>query len=291
MSTPSFSQSKPLAVLGFGTMGAGIAQIAAQNGHHVIVLEADQAGVDRGYASLRAFLDGGIARGKLTEAERDEVLGRVAATTEIADLASAGVVIEAVIEDPAVKRELFEALCEVIGGDVVVASNTSAISLTALASHLTNPSRFAGLHFFNPAPLMKLVEVVAAEQTAPETLEFLEGVAVSLGKESVTTKDRPGFLVNRLLMPYLNQVVQAYDDGVASAEDIDAALRLGLGYPMGALELLDVIGLDTHRHATAAAYEQTHDPHFSPPPLLGRMVDAGFHGRKAERGFYPTKGK
>jgi 3-hydroxybutyryl-CoA dehydrogenase len=291
MNPPSFPQAAPLAVLGFGTMGAGIAQIAAQKGHHVIVLEAEGSAIDRGHASLRAFLDGGIARGKVTEAERDDVIARVSATTDVADLASAGVVIEAVVEDPEVKRLLFAALCEVIGDDVVVASNTSAISLTALAATVPNPGRFAGLHFFNPAPLMKLVEVVAAEQTAPETLEFLEGVAVSLGKESVTTRDRPGFLVNRLLMPYLNQVVQAYDDGIASAEDIDAALRLGLGYPMGGLELLDVIGLDTHRHATTAAFEQTHDPHLSPPPLLGRMVDAGYLGRKADRGFYPTKGR
>jgi 3-hydroxybutyryl-CoA dehydrogenase len=149
-----------------------------------------------------------------------------------------------------------------------------------------NPSRFAGLHFFNPAPLMPLVEVVAAEQSADETLDALEAFAEGIGKQPVRTRDRPGFLVNRLLMPYLNQVARAYDEGLASAEDMDAALRLGLGYPMGGLELLDLVGLDVHVHATSAAYEQTREPSLAPPPVLGRMVHAGYLGRKTGKGFY-----
>jgi 3-hydroxybutyryl-CoA dehydrogenase len=167
-----------------------------------------------------------------------------------------------------------------------MATNTSALSVTELAATVPRPERFGGLHFFNPAPLMKLVEVVAAVQTSEETLDFLESFAKEIGKEPVRTKDRPGFLVNRLLMPYLNQVVQAYDDGLATAEDMDTALERGLGYPMGGLKLLDLIGLDIHLHATSAAYEQTHDPHLAPPPLLSRMVDAGYLGRKTGRGFH-----
>lgn len=158
--------------------------------------------------------------------------------------------------------------------------------MTELAAAVPRPERFGGLHFFNPAPLMPLVEVVAAEQSSDETLEYLEAFAEGLGKQPVRTKDRPGFLVNRLLMPYLNQVVQAYDDGLASAEDMDVALENGLGYPMGGLKLLDMIGLDVHLHATSAAYEQTHSAYLSPPPLLSRMVSAGYLGRKSGRGFY-----
>jgi 3-hydroxybutyryl-CoA dehydrogenase len=158
--------------------------------------------------------------------------------------------------------------------------------VTELAATVPRPERFGGLHFFNPAQRMKLVEVVAAEQSSEETLVTLEAFAEGLDKQPVRTKDRPGFLVNRLLMPYLNQVIQAYDDGLASAEDMDTALEMGLGYPMGGLKLLDLIGLDIHLHATSAAYEQTHDLHLSPPPLLSRMVSAGYLGRKAGRGFY-----
>jgi 3-hydroxybutyryl-CoA dehydrogenase len=166
-----------------------------------------------------------------------------------------------------------------------VASNTSALSVTTIASVLARPQRVVGLHFFNPAPLMKLVEVVAGEQTDLQTLEATERFASAIGKQHIRTKDRPGFLVNLLLMPYLNQVAQAYDDGIASARDIDLAVELGLGYPMGGLALLDLIGIDNHAHATVAAYEATKAPRFAPPPILARMVDAGYLGRKAGRGF------
>ena len=194
--------------------------------------------------------------------------------------------IEAVSEDLEVKRGLLADVAGVVGEAAVIATNTSALSVTAVAAGLPAPERVGGLHFFNPAPLMKLVEVVAAVRTSDATVEFLEGVAERLGKTAVVTKDRPGFLVNRLLMPYLNQVIQDYDDGLAAAEDLDAALELGLGYPLGGLKVLDLVGLDVHLHATQAAWEQSRDPHLVPPPLLERMVDAGVLGRKSGRGFY-----
>jgi len=280
------SDNGNVAVLGFGTMGAGIAQVCALAGREVVVLEESEERLEDGRQRLEAFLGEGVRREKVMEEERDETLARVRGTTEVGDLAGSGVVIEAVVEDLETKRALLPVVADVVGEGAIMATNTSALSVTELAATVPRPERFGGLHFFNPAPLMKLVEVVAAVQTSEETLDFLESFAKEIGKEPVRTKDRPGFLVNRLLMPYLNQVVQAYDDGLATAEDMDVALEEGLGYPMGGLKLLDLIGLDVHLYATSAAYEQTHDPHLAPPPLLSRMVDAGYLGRKSGRGFH-----
>jgi len=280
------SDIETVAVLGFGAMGAGIAQVCAQAGHNVVVLEDSNERLEDGRQRLEGDLEEGVRREKVTEEARDETLARVRGTTEVGELSGAGVVIEAVVEDLEVKRVLLPAVADAVGERTIMATNTSALSVTELAATVPRPERFGGLHFFNPAQRMKLVEVVAAEQSSEETLVTLETFAEGLGKQPVRTKDRPGFLVNRLLMPYLNQVIQAYDDGLASAEDMDTALEMGLGYPMGGLELLDLIGLDIHLHATSAAYEQTHDLHLSPPSLLGRMVSAGYLGRKAGRGFY-----
>ena len=280
------SDIETVAVLGFGTMGAGIVQVCAQAGHDVVVLEDSDERLEAGRQRLEGDLEEGVRREKVTEEARDETLARVRGTTEAGELSGAGVVIEAVVEELEVKRELLPAVADAVGERAIMATNTSALSVTALAASVPRPERFGGLHFFNPAQRMKLVEVVAAEQSSEETLNALEAFAEGLGKQPVRTKDRPGFLVNRLLMPYLNQVIQAYDDGLASAEDMDTALEMGLGYPMGGLKLLDLIGLDIHLHATSAAYEQTHDLHFSPPPLLRRLVSAGYLGRKAGRGFY-----
>ena len=280
------SENGNVAVLGFGTMGAGIAQVCAQAGREVVVLEESEERLEDGRRRLEVFLEEGVRREKVAEEERSEALARVRGTTEVGDLAGSGVVIEAVVENLETKRTLLTAVADVVGESAIMATNTSALSVTELAATVPRPERFGGLHFFNPAPLMKLVEVVAAVQTSEETLDFLESFAKEIGKEPVRTKDRPGFLVNRLLMPYLNHVVQAYDDGLATAEDMDTALERGLGYPMGGLKLLDLIGLDIHLHATSAAYEQTHDLHLAPPPLLSRMVDAGYLGRKTGRGFH-----
>jgi 3-hydroxybutyryl-CoA dehydrogenase len=273
------------AVLGFGAMGAGIAQVCAQAGLEVAVLDTDAARLAGGDRRLREFLDGGVARGKLGAEERDAVLARIRPTTDVAELAGSDLVIEAVVEDAAVKKEVLPRAAEVVGPGAVIATNTSALAVTDLAAAVPHPHRFAGLHFFNPAPVMRLVEVVRALQTDDATVAALLEFAQAAGKVAVEVKDRPGFLVNRLLMPYLNDVVQAYDDGLASAHDIDVAVELGLGHPTGPLALLDLIGLDVHEHATGNAYAETLDPQFAAPPLLGRMVAAGYHGRKSGRGF------
>jgi 3-hydroxybutyryl-CoA dehydrogenase len=276
---------RTVAVLGLGLMGRGIAQVVAQAGVRVIAVETDQTRVDTGLAAVAEFLEEGVRRGKVTAEQRAQTMERITGTSRLADVAAADLVIEAVVENRDTKRELLAAVAAAVGPTAVIASNTSALSVTDLAAAVPAPERVAGLHFFNPAPLMPVVEVVAALQTARPVVETLAGFVSELGKTPVEVKDRPGFLVNRLLMPYLNDVVAEFDADLASAEDIDLALKLGLGYRMGPLELLDLIGLDTHHHATTSAYEATLDPQFAPPPLLTQMVAAGFHGRKTGRGF------
>jgi 3-hydroxybutyryl-CoA dehydrogenase len=274
-----------VAVLGFGTMGAGIAQVVAQSGIDVAVLEADETRIEAGRQALEAFLDGGVRRGKVTDEQRAEVLGRVHPTTSVSVLAGIPLVIEAVTEVREIKKALLADVASVVGEDAVLATNTSALSVSDLAADLPRPERVAGLHFFNPAPLMKVVEVVRALQTDPAVVDRLSRFGESLGKDAIVVKDRPGFLINRLLMPYLNDVVQAYDDELATAEDIDVALKLGLGYKQGPLELLDLIGLDNHEHATRSAYEATLDPAFAPPSSAAAEVAAGMHGNKTGKGF------
>ncbi|MCP2252727.1 3-hydroxybutyryl-CoA dehydrogenase [Prauserella aidingensis] len=274
-----------VAVLGFGTMGGGIAQVVAGSGRDVVVLETERHRLDAGFAAVRRFLDDGVSRGKTTEAERDAVLGRLTGTTDVADLATVDLVIEAVTERMDVKADLLGRVAEVVRDETVLATNTSALSVTDLAARVSGPERVAGLHFFNPAPVMAVVEVVRALQTDASVAADLVSFTEDLGKAPVEVKDRPGFLVNRLLMPYLNDVVREFDDDLASAEDIDVAIRLGLGHRLGPLELLDLIGIDVHTHATESAYEATLDPQYAPPPLLRQMVAAGYLGTKSGRGF------
>jgi 3-hydroxybutyryl-CoA dehydrogenase len=281
----SMSDIQRVAVLGLGTMGAGIAQVAAMSGHEVTVLEAGQDRIDAGLTALAAFLDGGVARGKLDPSQREGILARIRPVTDVHELAGSDLVIEAVTERAEVKRELFTRVAEIVADDALIVTNTSALSVTDLAGSVTHPGRFAGLHFFNPAPIMKVIEVVRALQTDEDVIERLVSFVNALGKNPVVVKDRPGFLVNYLLMPYLNDVIAEYDSDLASAEDIDTAMRLGLGYRLGPLELLDLIGLDVHNHATHSAYEATLDPRFAPPPLLRQMVAAGYHGNKNGHGF------
>jgi 3-hydroxybutyryl-CoA dehydrogenase len=275
----------PVAVLGFGTMGGGIAQVCAQVGLEVLVLELSDDLLGRGRGRVEAFLQEGIRRGKVSEDEREQTLGRIRGTTDPADLAASDLVIEAVAEELATKRAVLAAVANVVPEQTVIATNTSSLSVTELAAGVAHPERFAGLHFFNPVQLMRLVEVVRALQSSQETVDTLTEFARKIRKEPVEVADRPGFLVNSLLIPYLNQAVQAYDDGLGSSEDLDLAVELGLGYPLGPLKLLDLIGLDVHLHASEAAYEQTRRPEFAPPPLLRNMVAAGLLGRKTQRGF------
>ncbi|HWL98577.1 MAG TPA: 3-hydroxyacyl-CoA dehydrogenase family protein [Nocardioidaceae bacterium] len=274
-----------VAVVGFGTMGSGIAQVVAASGRDVVVLEPEAERLDRGRRSVARMLDGGVARGKLTEQDRDATLARITGSTDVSALSGAGLVIEAVTEQRDVKADVLATVADVVGEEAILATNTSALSVTDIAAHLPRPERVAGLHFFNPAPVMRLVEVVRALQTDQDVIACLVGFVEDVGKDPVEVKDRPGFLVNRLLMPYLNDVVAEYDDGLASAEDIDTALQLGLGYRLGPLAMLDLIGIDVHRHATESAYDATLDPQFAPPPLLGQMVAAGYLGHKSGRGF------
>lgn len=274
-----------VAVLGFGAMGSGIAQLIATSDRRVVVLETSQERIDAGLRFVDQFLDDGVARGKVTPQLKTEILARISGTTDVADLADVDLVIEAVTEQRETKRTLLERVAAVVRPETVLTTNTSALSVSDLATAVPEPQRFAGLHFFNPAPLMKVVEVVQGLATSEEVLDGLSAFVESLGKQPVPVKDRPGFLVNRLLMPYLNDVIQAYDDELASAEDIDTAMRLGLGYKLGPLELMDLIGLDVHNHATRSAYDATLDPAFAPPPLLQTMVAAGMLGNKNGRGF------
>lgn len=274
-----------IAVIGCGTMGRGIAQVAAQAGASVTVIEADQALLDAGIAGIADFLADGVAKGKVTASDRTDTLARITGTTSIGDVAGVGLVIEAITEDRDAKAALWTEVGAAADADAVLATNTSALSVTDLATSVAYPERFAGLHFFNPVPLMKVVEVIAAQQTSPDVLDRLSAFVVDLGKDPVPVKDRPGFLINRLLLPYLNDVVQAFDDGLATAEDLDTAIRLGLGYKQGPMELLDMIGLDVHEHATRSAYAALLDPVYAPPPLLQNMVAAGRHGNKNGKGF------
>ena len=278
-------QVENVSVLGFGTMGAGIAQLIASSGRDVVVLETGQDRIDAGMARVSEFLAGGVARGKLSETDRADVLSRIRGATSVAELADVDLVVEAVIEQRAAKRTLLEEVSATVGAETVIATNTSALSVSDLATAVRGPGRFAGLHFFNPAPVMGVIEVVEAIQSDPAVVRALTSFVESLGKQPVVVQDRPGFLVNWLLMPYLNDVVSAYDENLASAEDIDTAMRLGLGYKLGPLELLDMIGLDVHAHATTSAYDATLDPVFAPPPLLQKLVAAGYHGAKNGRGF------
>jgi len=273
-------------VLGCGTMGSGIAQVAAAAGRSAIVFEVDQSALEAGLGRIERSLAEGVRRGKLDEQEGAAIRSRIRGTTSWADLRPCQVVVEAIVENLAAKQEAMRALSDVLEPDALVATNTSCLSVTEIASSYRHPERVVGLHFFNPAQVMKLVEVVRAVETTDEAFELAYEFARGIGKEPIRTKDSPGFLVNRLLIPYMNQVMQAYDDGLSSRDELDAAVELGLGYPMGPLKLGDLVGLDVALHAAEALYADTRQEEFAPPPLLRRMVKAGRLGRKTGRGFY-----
>jgi 3-hydroxybutyryl-CoA dehydrogenase len=273
-------------VLGCGQMGSGIAQVAAMAGCTVIVRDVEEGFLAKGQGAIRKSLDKLVEKGKLDPAARDSALGRLTFTTRLADLAASELVVEAVTEDLRAKTELWQALDAVAPAAAIFASNTSSLSIGDMAVATGRPDRFVGLHFFNPVPLMPLVEVVRAVTTSRETFDRAMVFARRLGKEPIAARDRSGFVVNRLLVPYLLDAVRALEDGVATAADLDRGMQLGCGHPMGPLALLDFIGLDTAVRIAEIMFEEYREPRFGPPPLLRRMVAAGLHGRKSGRGFY-----
>jgi 3-hydroxybutyryl-CoA dehydrogenase len=273
-------------VVGCGLMGSGIVQVAAQAGYAVRVREVDDAALARGLGRIDKFLQGGVDRGKTTPEQKAEVLGRIAGTTKLADLGDCDLVIEAAIENMAAKHEVFAALDAACGPAAIFASNTSSLSITEMAAKTKRPSRVVGLHFFNPVPLMQLVEVVRTPMTDEAVLAEVVAFAKKLPKVVVAAQDTPGFVVNRLLVPFILDAIRVLESGIATKEDIDAGMKLGCGHPMGPLTLLDFVGLDTTLYIAEIMFDEFKEPRFAPPPLLRRMVTAGWHGRKSGRGFY-----
>ncbi len=282
---------KTVGVLGCGLMGAGIAQVSAAAGHKTIVLEVEQAFLDKGLGRIKKMLDDGIEKGKVTAEARDTTLANLSGTTRVEDLAGCDLVIEAIIENLDEKKKAYREVEDVVGASTILASNTSSLSITELAAATTRPDKFVGLHFFNPVPLMKLVEVIRALTTSDETYRAVFAFAQGLGKEPITAPDRPGFIVNRLLVPYLLDAIRAYEHGLGTVEDIDKGMKLGCGYPMGPFTLLDFVGLDTTYYIANIMFEEFREPAYAAPPLLKRMVVAGRLGKKSGRGFYDYAGK
>jgi len=281
---------RKVGVLGCGLMGSGIAQVAATAGFDVVVLEQEQKFIDKGFAgidkSLTRLVERGPEKGGLTAEQKKETQSRLKGTTHMHDLADCDIVIEAIIENVEEKRKTYAQLEAIVKKDAIFASNTSSISITELMAATKRPERFIGMHFFNPVPMMKLVEVVKTIATAPDVYEIAVEFGTKLGKVPVRTSDKTGFIVNRLLVPYLLDAVRAYEEGVGSITDIDEAMKLGCGYPMGPFTLLDFVGLDTTYYITHVMYDEFKEPRFASPPLLRRLVLAGWYGRKSGKGFY-----
>jgi 3-hydroxybutyryl-CoA dehydrogenase len=284
-------QVKTVGVLGCGLMGSGIAQVSAAAGFTTKVLEVEQAFLDKGFARIRKMLDGGVEKGKVTPEARDKTLAGLSGTTKYEDLASCDLVIEAIVENLDAKRAAYKSLGAVIAPHAIIASNTSSLCVTELAAATTRPDKVVGLHFFNPVPVMKLAEVIRALTTSDETYKTAYAFVQALGKEPITAPDRPGFIVNRLLVPYLLDAIRAYENGLGTLEDIDKGMVLGCGYPMGPFTLLDFVGLDTTYFIANIMFEEFREPAYAPPPLLRRMVAAGRLGRKSGHGFYKYDGK
>jgi 3-hydroxybutyryl-CoA dehydrogenase len=273
-------------VVGCGLMGSGIVQVAAQSGYDVVVCEIDQGILDKGMKRIDKFLAKAVEKGKVTEDQKKATLDKITGTTKLDDLKDSDLIVEAIIENIDVKKDIFGKLDAMCRPEAIFSSNTSSISIIDIASATKRPEQFIGLHFFNPVPIMKLVEIVRSIVTSDETYETARTFSESLGKQIVTAKDTPGFIVNLLLIPYLLDAIRAFESGVASKEDIDAGMKLGCNMPMGPLELTDFIGVDTTMYIADVMYEEFRDPKYAAPPLLRKMVTAGFHGRKSGKGFY-----
>jgi 3-hydroxybutyryl-CoA dehydrogenase len=277
---------KKVGIIGGGLMGSGIAQTCAQSGYAVIMREVNQELLDRGLARIHGAWELLQGKGKITAAQAEEYRGQIRGTLELADFADCDLVIEAIIENLDLKRPVFKELDALLRPEVVIVSNTSSLPIIEMAAATQRPDRVAGLHFFNPAPVMKLVEIVRTISTSDMTVETLRAFAESLGKTPIIAKDTGGFVVNFLLIPYLLAAIRMYENGLATKEDIDTGMKLGCGYPMGPFQLLDYVGLDTTLWAAEAIYKDYPDPAYAPPTLLRRMVAAGHNGMKAGKGFY-----
>jgi 3-hydroxybutyryl-CoA dehydrogenase len=289
--TDLFREPQVLGVVGCGLMGSGIAEVAARRGLDVVVREVSQELLHKGLGRIRTSLDRGLQKGKLTEEEHAAALDRVRGTTEPDDLAACDVIVEAALEDLAAKREIFKTLDGVAQPHALLASNTSSISITALAASTNRPDRVIGMHFFNPVPVMPLLEIVRGALTSDATFEQARALGDRLGKTVVVClKDSPGFIVNLLFVPYGLDAIRGLEQGVATKEDFDTAMKLGMNHPMGPFELMDFVGLDTMLFIADAMYEDTKDARYAAPPMLRRLVAAGRLGRKSGAGFYAYGG-
>ncbi|MFC2041308.1 3-hydroxyacyl-CoA dehydrogenase family protein [Chloroflexota bacterium] len=280
---------KKVGVVGCGQMGGGIAQVCAQAGYQVIVSEVNEELLKRGLASINSLLARNVEKGRLSQQDKDAILSRIQGTTNTKDFSDCNLVIEAAVENMDLKKKIFADLDKICPKHVILASNTSCLSIIDMAAVTTRPDKVLGLHFFNPVPVMKLLEIVKTITTSDDTLEVGKSFGESLGKTIVIAKDAPGFIVNRLLMPFMLNAIRMLESGAATKEDIDTGINLGLNHPMGLLTLSDLVGLDTLHFVASALYDEFKDPQYASPTLLKKMVTAGWLGRKTGKGFYEYK--
>ena len=277
---------KKVGIFGLGTMGHGIAIITAMGGYDVLATEVNEELLNKGLEKIRKWFDRQLKKSRISEEDHESAMGRLTGTTNLEDFADCDLIIEAVFENIELKREIWSTLNDVVNPDAIFATNTSSLSVTEMASASGRPEKFAGMHFFNPVPIMKLVEIIKALQTSDEAYEAFFGFAESLGKKAVKTDDKPGFIVNRLLVPYLNDAARVYEQGLASAEDIDNAMKFGAGHPMGPLALTDLIGIDVAVWVCEILFKEFGEARMAPAPILTRMLKAGHLGKKTGKGFY-----
>ena len=281
---------RKVAVVGCGLMGSGIAEVAARSGYDTTVREVTDELLEKGLGRIRKSMDRAVDKGKMDAGDRDAAMDRITGTTSLDDLADADLVIEAIVEELDAKTDLFGKLDDLCAEDTIFASNTSSLTITEMAAATDRPDRFLGLHFFNPVPVMKLVEVVRTIATGEEAHDAAMEFVASLGKQPIEAKDASGFIVNRLLVPYMLDAIRSLEQGLGSIEDIDTGMQLGTGYPMGPFTLSDFVGIDTLFKIAEIMHEEYAEPRFAPPPLLRRMVTLGYYGRKSGRGFYDYSG-